>query len=262
MALEEMHAAILCGGLGTRLTAAVSALPKCLAPVNGRPFLEYLFFQLRSFGISSVILCVGHRSAQISSYCGSGARWNLALDYSYEREPLGTGGALKNAASHFPPGPFFAFNGDSLFDLDLAELFAAHLSTRANVTLALAAVPCATRFGAVTIDDRGAITAFREKSPATHPLADANGGNGHGADGHSGNGHRSLINAGVYVLDRGFLDEIPNSARLVSLEHEVFPRCIGCGLFGFVSNSYFIDIGTPGDYAKAQQELPWRFQQC
>jgi D-glycero-alpha-D-manno-heptose 1-phosphate guanylyltransferase len=245
--LDQLDAAILCGGMGTRLSAAVPGLPKCLAPVAGRRFLEYLLLQLGSFGIGNAVLCVGYRSQQVEDFFQSGSRWRMSLKYVHEEQPLGTGGALKGACSTLRSNPFLVLNGDSIFDIDLGSLLASHGTRPARATLALASSPAGGRYGRVRVDAGGNITAFEERASAEDAPA-------------AGNGCRHAINAGVYIFSRDVLEEIPSSSSPVSLEREILPHLVGRGLFGHVCDGYFIDIGVPEDYARAQEELPWRFQ--
>jgi NDP-sugar pyrophosphorylase family protein len=245
--IDQLDAVILCGGLGTRLSAALPGVPKCLAPVGERRFLEYLLLQLGSFGIRDAVLCVGYRSRQVEDFLQSGKPWGVSLRYAQEDQPLGTAGALKGARATLRSNPFLVLNGDSIFDIDLGSLLGSHLARRAQATLALASSPRDGRYGRVRFDTGGSVTAFEEKAPKEHAAT-------------SPNGCRRAINAGVYVLDGDVLDEIPSASTPVSLEREIFPGLIGRGLFGHVGEGYFIDIGVPEDYARAQEELPWRFQ--
>lgn len=247
MTLENIEALILCGGLGRRLQSAVPELPKCLAPVGDRPFLEFVLLYLRAQGIRSVTLCVGHRSQQVAEYFESGSRWEMTLTYSHEQQPLGTAGALKNAKPSIHNSPFLVLNGDSILEVNLAEMIRFHESRRALGTIALAHVPSAGRYGSVRVDHAGNITGFLEKAAA------AAGG---GANAHP------QINAGMYVFRRDIFDEIPSPPPPVSLETDVFPRFVSRGLFGFPSDGYFVDIGVPDDYARAQRELPRRILSC
>jgi NDP-sugar pyrophosphorylase family protein len=242
MAHEGFEAIVLCGGLGRRLRSAVSDRPKCLAPVGGRPFLEFVLLQLRSFGIHDVILCVGYRSEQVREYFGTGERWGLALDYSFEDVALGTAGALKGAQAKVRHSPFMTLNGDSILEFRLDRLLDLHEARGALATLALARVSSAGRYGSVLADDSGQITAFCEK--------------GNSSDG------TSLINAGVYVFSRAIFDSIPAAPPAVSLETGIFPRLVGQRLYGYLFDGYFVDIGIPQDYDKAQRELPGRDKLC
>ncbi len=249
MGLHDLEAVILCGGLGRRLRSVVPELPKCLAAVGDRPFLEYVLLHLRAEGIREVVLCTGYRSEHVADYFETGKRWGMSLTYSIEKESLGTGGALKKAGAYIHGSPFLALNGDSILDVNLAQMVAFHNANRALVTIALAQVESGERYGSVDTDAQGCVTAFREKgaraitSLATMETA-------------------ARINGGVYVMDSKVLAEIPPAPPPVSLETEVFPCLAGLGVYGYPTTGYFVDIGVPEDYAKAQRELPRRFSSC
>jgi NDP-sugar pyrophosphorylase family protein len=228
-----MQAVILAGGLGTRLGPLVAGSTKPLAPVAGRPFLEYLLLQLRKGGIADVVLCVGHRGDLVREHFGSGTPWGLTLTYSWERELRGTGGAVKLAEPLLRGDDFLVLNGDSLFDVPLADLTAFHRHRGALATLALARAEDARRFGTVALGPAGEVVRFVEKGQAE-----------------SGGG---LINGGVYVFRRAVLDEIP-AGRPVSLEREVFPALVGRGLYGLARDGYFVDIGIPETLARVRAD--------
>jgi D-glycero-alpha-D-manno-heptose 1-phosphate guanylyltransferase len=247
--LEDSQALILCGGFGKRLRPAVPELPKCLAPVGDRPFLEYVLVQLRGAGIRNVTLCVGYRSEEVAEYFERGDRWEMSLSYSFEKRPLGTAGALKKAESLVCTDPFLVLNGDSILDMDLGKMVEFHKQRAALATIALATVASPERYGSVRTDESGLVTAFNEKQPHARTsvaLLEAT----------------ARINGGAYVFDRAIFGEIPAGTAPVSLETDVFPRLTSGRLFGFPSDGYFVDIGVPEDYARAQRELPRRFFPC
>jgi NDP-sugar pyrophosphorylase family protein len=244
--LANIEAVILCGGLGSRLRTAVPDRAKCLAPVGDRPFLEYVLLQLRAAGIRHAKLCVGYRSGQVAEYFENGSRWGIRLTYSEERQALGTAGALRNAGANGKQ-QLLVLNGDSILELDLEKLIGFHHSRRARATLALAHAESGERFGAVHTDALGNVIRFEEKT------------NGRNGDRRT---NRARINGGVYVLNREILEEIPIAPPPVSLEVDIFPKLIGRGFYGFPSEGYFIDIGVPDDYRRAQRELPRRFGPC
>jgi len=238
-----LQAVVLCGGLGTRLRNAVPTLPKALAPVAGRPFLDYLLTGLAAAGIHDVVLCTGHKSEMIEAEYGQNAQCGLSIQYSVERSPLGTAGAVKLAASVISASSFLLLNGDSVVEVDYQRLIKSHVASGAKATITLVRVPQPERYGTALLNANGEISAFLEKGS----LQDSAGS------------RERFINAGVYVLDRDILLEIPSSSTPVSLERDVLPKFLGRGLFGFVSEGFFIDIGVPEDYARAQTELPRRF---
>jgi NDP-sugar pyrophosphorylase family protein len=218
-------AAILCGGKGTRLQSLLPSTPKFLAPIGDKKFADYMLGYLLRQGISKVVLCTGYQAAQIEQYCSDGSRWNLEIVYSNEAEPLGTGGALKNA-EHLIASDSFVINGDSLLDVDLQTLWDFHTTNKARVTMALTEVEDSSRFGSVSIGGDGKVNSFVEK-----------GSGGHG-----------FINAGYYVVSQCILSFVPIDMP-VSLESVVLPRLIGNGLYGIPMRSSFIDIGTPDSLA-------------
>ena len=221
-----MQAAVLAGGLGTRLRSVIGDTPKPMAPVVGRPFLEYILLQLRSWGVDEAVLCVSYRGELVRAYFGNGQGLGLRLRYSHEPERRGTAGALK-AAEHLIAGEtFLVMNGDSFFDIELDALVAHHQKLRAIATVALAKVEDAQRFGRVETDEAGIIQRFVEKQPGRRP---------------------GIINGGIYILTRRVLELIPD-ARAVSLEQDVFPRLIGERFGGIAFDDYFLDIGVPSTY--------------
>lgn len=233
---------ILAGGLGTRLRSAFDSGPKSMAPVAGRPFLDYLLRQMSDAGLHNVLLCVGYGRSQIEEWAGNGAKWGLCIRYSVEPEARGTAGAIKLAAELIDDELFLVLNGDSFLDVDLRELVKVHLQSDALATIALARVQDSTRYGAVMLTPDGQVEAFLEKSKTQ--VSESSGGH--------------LVNAGVYVFRKSVLDIMPEF-KAASLEREIFPQLLSKGVKGFVSDGYFIDIGIPDDFKRAQTELPERF---
>ena len=160
-----MHAIILAGGLGTRLRPALADVPKPMALVHGRPFLEYLLLQLRRAGYSQVVLCVGYRAEAIEAHFGDGHTLGMELCYSLEPEPLGTGGALKLAEGLLVGDSWLVLNGDSFFGIGLSELIDAHRASAAVATLALRREPEAGRYGSVVLEDQRQHQPVRGKDP-------------------------------------------------------------------------------------------------
>ncbi|MFM1990459.1 MAG: hypothetical protein RJA99_3416 [Pseudomonadota bacterium] len=225
-----MQAVILAGGLGTRLRAAVPDLPKPMAPVAGRPFLEILLRSLAARGVTRAVLSVGYRAEAITSYFGH-AFEGMRIEHAVEHEPLGTGGATRLALGLCDADPVLVTNGDTFLDLDLDALRSAWTGDEVPVLVARQ-VPDAGRYGRLVVHgDR--ITGFTEK-------------------GASGPG---LINAGTYLVRRDLLARFPVGARF-SLETDVLvPLAVDGGLRVFVAEGTFIDIGVPDDYALAQTLL-------
>ena len=238
----EIPSLILAGGLGTRLRPVFDAGPKSIAPIGGRSFLEYLLLQIRRAGFHKVVLCVGYGAQQIEEQVGDGTKWDLTVQYSPELEPLGTAGAVKHAASLIDGDHFLAFNGDSFLAVDLRQLVAEHVESGFLATVALARVPDSARFGNVVLGRDGLIKQFAEKR----------------AQGGTLSSKLQIVNGGVYVFSTAVLELIPQPG-VVSLEHEVFPTLIERGIKGFLTDGYFIDIGLPEDFKRAQTELPKYF---
>lgn len=225
--MQGISAAILAGGLGTRLRGVVADRPKVLAEIHGRPFLTYLLDQLALAGIDNVVLCTGYQANLVERVIGKQYK-NLHVSYSEEKEPLGTGGALRLAAANLSSDPVLVMNGDSYCVADFGAFTRFHRDRQARATLLLTEVADVGRFGVVRTDDVGRVLGFDEK-----------GGTGPG-----------WINAGVYLLSRAVLQEIPEG-RPVSLEREMFPGWIGQGMYACRLGGRFIDIGTPESYAEA-----------
>lgn len=223
------QAVVLAGGLGTRLRPVVGETPKVMARVAGRPFLEHLLAGLDAHGFARVILAVGFGQEVIASHFGPSFR-RMALHYSEEQKPLGTGGAVRQALRLTEAGPCFVLNGDTWLDLDHGAMLRAHVAGGARVSIAVHEVPDVARFGTLDIEE-GRITRFREKGP-------------------SGPG---FINAGVYLLERELFAsfELPEA---FSLENDVFvPHVAVLAPLAFVAQGRFIDIGVPADYERAQR---------
>lgn len=233
--LASVPAMILAGGLGTRLRSIYADGPKAMAPVAGRPFLEYLLHDLKAAGIRRVILCTGYKSSMIADWLGEGASFGLTAEYSAEAQPLGTGGAVRQAAcSVSGTDAFLLLNGDSILQTDYESMYKQHLATGAAVTMAVCRVDDVARYGSVEMGEDGRITKFLEKSVGSSPRS-------------------GYINGGVYVLSTGVLQSMPQG--VLSLEREVFPLLLRQGIYGFKTDGYFIDIGIPADYERAQVTL-------
>ena len=225
-----MECVVLAGGMGTRLRSVVADLPKCMAPVAGRPFLDWLLESLEAACFDHIILSLGYRHEAVEAWIAerpSKARISCVV----ETEPLGTGGGVKLALQQACEDNVFILNGDTFFGVDFNALHAFHLQRGAVTTLALKPLCDFDRYGAVECDEQGFITAFREKQPCAE----------------------GLINGGIYLLQRDALDEMP--VRF-SLEKDFFePLTAKAALAGFRSEGYFIDIGIPADYARAQRDF-------
>jgi mannose-1-phosphate guanylyltransferase len=204
-----------------------------MAPVLDRPFLEWQLEQLARAGLQRFVLAVGHLAQQIRDYFGNGSRWGWEITYAVELILLGTAGAVRNAALAAdtqlqPDEPFLVMNGDTYLEADFGALLDAHLTQGHLLTIALAYVENASRYGMVQLTDIGEIETFNEK--CSKPAS-------------------GLVNAGVYVLDPQILSFIPGG-RAVSMEHEVFPKLLSSGraIQGVPLQGPFVDIGTPEGY--------------
>lgn len=239
-ARNQLSAVVLAGGLGTRLRSEYASGPKSMAPVAGRPFLDYTLDWLCRSKVSDLVLCVGYMGSPIAERYGDGADWGLRVRYSPEETPLGTAGALKRAERMIEHDTFVVLNGDSMFDTNLGALLEFHQEHLAIATLALAQSPPGARYGSVVIGNHGEIKAFAEKSTAAEAPAEC------------------WISGGIYIFSRRVLGLIP-ADQSCSLEKEIFPTLIGSRFFGMPCAGYFIDIGVPEDYRRAQTELPRLF---
>ena len=227
-----MQAVILAGGFGTRLRSRIADVPKPMAPVAGRPFLEYLLDRLDRAGCERVVLATGHLSDVIERHFGARYR-GIQVEVSRELMPLGTGGAIVQALRRLPEGPALVLNGDTWLDLDWAD-FTDWCQARAGCdAIVLRSLPDISRFGSVKLEGER-VRAFGEKAGA-------------------GPG---LINAGVYWLSLASLLRF-DLPEVFSIEAEYFQPYIGeIDLRGYVMDGAFIDIGVPEDYDRAQIELP------
>ena len=232
--MNDIKAILLVGGLGTRLRSVVSSTPKVLASIGERSFLELLIRQLRSQGIRQLVMCTGYLADQIESRFGDGRIWDVSIEYSKEEMPLGTAGAVKLAERYLQDVPeFLVLNGDSFLEVDFENLMAFHRRCDdAIATMAVLRVENASRYGTVHMDERGRIKGFAEKTGSEAP---------------------GVVNGGVYVFNHSVLQHIPEGPA--SLERDVFPRLLDQGVYAQEQHGMFIDIGTPADYARAQQLL-------
>ena len=227
------EAIVLCGGKGTRLQPVVKDVPKPLAQVSGKPFLEHLMRQLSGWKIKHVLLSTGYLADKIEAHFGSRCH-GVGITYVREEAPLGTGGAMRLASTFLNNAsdekPVIAMNGDSYCHVDFAAACSCHAQSRLPATIILTRVPDVSRYGAVEVNGDGTVISFEEKGKRTGP---------------------GLINAGIYFIKPSLLTEIPEG-RTVSFERDVLPNWLEGGINGFVSDGTFIDIGTPESYQSAQ----------
>lgn len=225
------QAVILAGGLGKRLGKLTRSTPKPLLPVGGRPFLEYLVWNLRRHGITKVVFCVGYLAEKIKDHFGDGRRFGVSIDYVVEREPAGTGGALLLAQPLLKEN-FLVVNGDTLFDFNYLDLGLFLEESRSAAAMALCFLSDAGRYGRVRLEEC-VVKGFAEKA-----------GGGPGA-----------VNAGVYAVKKEVLAWLPGVPS--SLETELFPLLAGSGyLAGRIYGGFFIDIGVPESLREADAAVP------
>jgi mannose-1-phosphate guanylyltransferase len=229
-----MQALILAGGEGTRLRPLTSTVPKPVVPLVDRPFIAYMLDWLRRHGVDDVIMSCGYLASGVRNVLGDGSAYGLRLRYVEEPQPLGTGGALKFAEPLLDER-FLMLNGDVLTDLDISSQLALHDQRRARATLALTPVEDPSAYGLVRTLADGEVTGFVEK-PAPDQI-----------DTHN-------ISAGIYVLERSVL-ELLESDRAASIEREVFPRMVGEGLYAYIGEGYWLDIGTPERYLEGTFDI-------
>jgi mannose-1-phosphate guanylyltransferase len=231
---ERIQAVILVGGQGTRLRPLTSTVPKPIVALVDRPFISFMLEWLRRHGIDDVIMSCGFLATSIREVLGDGSELGIRLRFVEEPEPRGTAGALKLAEPMLDER-FLMLNGDVLTDLDLTSQIAQHERTGATATLALVPVADPSAYGVVVLEADRSVRDFVEKpSP--------------------GQVQSNLISAGAYVLEREIL-ELVAPERNVSIEREVWPLLVGKGLYGFPSESYWLDIGTPARYLQGTFDI-------
>jgi NDP-sugar pyrophosphorylase family protein len=227
--LTNVTAAILGGGLGTRLRSVVADRPKVIAPVANKPFLAYLLEQLARAGVKTVVICTGYLGEKIKTTFGD-SYGSLDLIYSQEPSQLGTAGALRLALPLLESDSVLVLNGDSYCDANLKDFWSWHSAKGAEASLLLTKVSDTKRYGRVQVDEEGQLLSFAEKIESNGP---------------------GWINAGVYLFKRHLLLTIPEN-RPVSLERELFPKWLGTKFYGYCTPSArFLDIGTPESYSAA-----------
>lgn len=222
-----MDTIILAGGLGTRLKDVVPSVPKPLAPVNGRPFLDIVLEYLeRSTHITRVIMAIGYRAEAIKERYAD-AQYRFPVVFSHEESPLGTGGAIKKALSLATGDDIVVINGDTYADISVDALLRFHRTKSSIATIVVARKKADARYGAVVFDDKHKILSFSEKE-----------------------GDSDFVSAGTLILRRDLLESIPDNT-IYSLEKDLIPRWIALGVYAFIHEGGFLDIGTPESYAEA-----------
>ena len=229
-------AILLVGGFGTRLMPLTKNTPKPMLTVAGVPVTEHQLAMAKAAGITEIVLATSYLSEVFIPYFGDGAKWGMKIKYAVEKEPLGTGGAIRNAAKLLDTKESIVIlNGDVLSSHNLSEQIRQHEAHDADVTLHLTQVDDARAFGCVPTDSDGRVTAFLEKME--NPVS-------------------NQINAGCYVFNPRVVSTIPLDT-VVSVERETFPQLVanGAKVFGYLENAYWLDIGTPRALLKASIDI-------
>lgn len=227
---------LLVGGFGTRLKPLTNESPKPMLPVACLPVTEHQIMAAKKAGIHTLVLATSYLSEVFTPYFGDGSKWGIKILYAVEKEPLGTGGAIRNAAELLGRDePIVIFNGDVLSRHSIADQVAFHLAKGADATLHLIEVEDARAFGCVPTDHEGRVTAFLEKME--NPVTNS-------------------INAGCYVFNPEILDRIP-LGEVVSIERETFPELVSSGrpVYGYKEQAYWLDVGTPAALFKGSRDL-------
>ena len=222
---------VLCGGLGTRLRSVTGDTPKVMAEVQGEPFLDFLIRYLIKQGARRVILCAGYKAESLAVHYKEKFR-EIEIEMSIEREPLGTGGAFRNAGTLVKNDIVFGLNGDCFTPVRYAPMLAFHRKKNALFTLAGVRVEGNKDFGTIVMNGQDEVTAFKEKFETQEV---------------------QYISAGIYCFPRAVLDMMP--AGKFSIEYDLFPKLIGKGFFGYKVDAPFIDIGTPERFEWAKKHL-------
>ena len=224
---------ILAGGFGTRLLSVLKDTPKPMALISEKPFLHYLFKQVEKYGFNHIILSTGYLSESISDYFGKKLN-DITIDYAIEKNPLGTGGGILNAMQFCHSDDVFIMNGDTYFDIDFRKLHQHHTNNKADVSIALRKIEDCSRYGYVERNDKQRITLFGEKKAGIQDC---------------------FINGGTYLINRKKFQSLPLPSKF-SMEKDVFEKYIHeLNIYGYAFEDYFIDIGIPSDYKKAQDDF-------
>lgn len=233
-----MEAIFLVGGKGTRLHPLTLETPKPLLKVAGTPFIAHQIGYAKKHGVVRIVMASSYKNERFLEYLGDGSEFGVEIIHAIEDEPLGTGGAIRNASEFLrssPQDPVAILNGDILSAHDMNAQVLLHKNVGADATLHLIHVADARPYGSVPTEDSGKILDFVEKSE---------------------NPPTNFINAGCYIFTRSAIDAIP-AGKVVSIERETFPGLLSAGstLWGYKSESYWIDIGTPAAFLKASADL-------
>jgi mannose-1-phosphate guanylyltransferase len=232
----KTSAILLVGGMGTRLMPLTSKTPKPMLQVAGVPFTEHQIRKAAQAGISEIVLATSYKAELFEPYFGDGAKFGLKIKYAVEESALGTGGGIRNAAALLDDcDQVVIFNGDVLSGHDLSAQIQSHINNKAEVTLYLTKVEDARAYGCVELLADNQVKSFLEKME--NPVS-------------------NLINAGCYIFNRKVIDQIPAN-QVVSVERDTFPSFLSSGVkvYGYLDNSYWLDIGNPQALVKASADL-------
>jgi NDP-sugar pyrophosphorylase family protein len=226
--LRSVDIYILAGGLGTRIRPVLGDVPKLLAPIRRRTYLDYLLDWLRQFGARRIVLGLGHAADAIKNHLAAHPPPNLTIVTVVEPRPLGTAGAIRFARAQFHTDPVLVLNGDTFADADLCKFLISHRQAGARGTMLCTKVLNSGRYGRVLIDENGLINGYVEKDPTWSD--------------------EGIINAGIYLFSAALLDDIAAGGG-PSLENDVFSRLKPGSLAAFTECANFVDIGTPESFA-------------
>jgi len=233
-----MKVLILAGGLATRLYPLTFGRPKSMVPVANKPFLERVLGWLKRYQLTDITLALNYSPDRIMHHLHDGSAFGVKLRYLIEDSPLGSGGAIKNAAQLLGNEPFLVLNGDILTAINLKEMIDFHRQNNSQITISLAQVEDPSHYGVVAMEANGRLNKFVEKPPA-------------------GEAPSNYINSGVWIFEPSVLSEMPPAGAPFSIEREFWPNFLqeGKPMFGFASDSYWIDIGTIERYKQAHRDL-------
>ncbi|MFA6922749.1 MAG: nucleotidyltransferase family protein [Bacteroidales bacterium] len=228
-----MDAIILAGGFGTRLQKVVCNVPKPMAPINSKPFLDYLLDYLIHYKIKNVILSVGYKHEIIKKHFEKKYK-NIDIKYATEKKALGTGGGITFAMKYSKTNEVLILNGDSFFNINLKDFFSFHKKNKAELSIALKSIKNVSRYGIVNIDKQNRILSFSEKETKAKS---------------------GFVNGGIYLMNKKKFKNTGLSGKFSFEKDYIEKSCSKRKIYGFVSRNYFLDIGIPEDYEKAQTEF-------
>jgi len=229
--IKDIDTVILVGGLGYRLKKVLKDIPKCLAPINGTPFIDIILDNCIDQGLQRFIFCVGYLKEKIMDHLTN--RKDCEIIYSTEKTSLGTCGAIKNAESYIRSKQSIILNGDTFVDINYQKLIDWHNHTRSEITLVISKINDTSRYGLVNFDQNNKIKSFVEKKEGAKS---------------------GWINSGVYIINNKVLDSL-TQGEYYSLEKDLFPNYINKNFFAYKNDGFLIDIGTPESYLESQSIL-------